>query len=373
MNKKTYTDDRNKLFELIAKSNQEPNQIFAKDGRFNLVAANIKQIFPYLNFNSHRDIFKNISLYQKLSKLDQFYINSIEDCELIDFTESVNNMINEKPFIFTTFHLGSYRIINHFLTRKGISFDLLVAKKTFERERNLFEEIFNHNKITENQEIGLIDVENNKAIFKMIKSLKKGRSLLVYMDGNSGIGSISKKSTNLMPIKFGNGEIFVRKGAIDISFITNVPILNIISFVFNGHTKLKFFPIINVNDRTKEGYTNYAINEIYRQFETLLMKYPDQWEGWFYIHKIINIKNRPFSNIDYDKIKNEEKYSFNYHDYGIFNTCENYFLFNKNNLLSYNIGINLFLRLYESIDKNKSFSEFNTYTIQSLKKERVIF
>lgn len=373
MDETIYTQEREKLLSQINKPNQNPNELLVKDGRFNLIAANIMQIMPQSNFDYHKEIFKNITLFQKLSRLDQFYANSIENCELLGFTDSIKNSIQKTPFIFTTFHLGSYRLINHFLIKQGISFDLLIAKNTYEREGNIFEVIYNKNKIDEHQKIGLIDAENSSAIFSMLRCLKNGRSLLIYMDGNTGIGSNSKNNINLSLTKLGDGEILARKGAMEISFLTNIPIINILSFVENSRTKLKFYPIINFNEGTKEEYANYALSEIYKQFETLLLKYPDQWEGWFYIHKSLCVKNRHASDNQPDKISYRNKYLFNYFDYGIFKIKEKYYLFNKNNLLSYNIDINLFVKLFRSINIKQSFTEFNIETIQNLLKEKVIY
>lgn len=368
-----YSEKHYTLFEQISKGNLQSNELFVKDGRFNLVAANIKQIFPELNFENHKLIYKNINLYQKLSRLDQFYINSVENCELIDFSESIKNRINANPFIYTTFHLGSYRIINHFLIKQGISFDLLIAKSTYEREGYLFEEIFNKNKIADNQKIGLIDAENSTALFAMIRTLRNGRSLLIYMDGNTGINTNNKNNVNLFLTKLGKGEILARKGAIEISFLTNIPILNILSYIENRRTKLKFHPIINVDGKSRDDYINYTMNKIYKQFEELLSKYPDQWEGWYYIHKNLCIKNRWSSEIHLNSGNNNIKYFFNYNDYGIFNTNHKYYLFDKNKLLSYNINHHLFIALAKSINIKQSFSEFNNQTINNLLKAKIIY
>ncbi len=115
---------------------------------------------------------------------------------------------------------------------------------------------------------------------------------MFYIDGNTGVGGISDDKQKLVKIKFLNYEIYARKGVAFISHFTQTPIIPIIS-IRTGWLSREIHvhkPIFPDKNKERELYSKQTTQKLYRIFEKYLKLYPEQWEGWFYLHKFLDIK-----------------------------------------------------------------------------------
>jgi hypothetical protein len=107
----------------------------------------------------------------------------------------------------------------------GIDFTLVVDQATFDKQEEIF--IKCHETICEstkvNTEFEIIVADEDSVGLKMIRLLKKQKNVLLYIDGNTGVGG-AENTSKMESIKFLNKDIFSRKGIAALSYITDVPI-----------------------------------------------------------------------------------------------------------------------------------------------------
>jgi len=187
-----------KLNEYISKRNQIVYQIentlniWKRDDlvrQFNLVSAGLTNYIPTINHKEHEKIYKKILMHQHLSSLEQSFFSVLDFVSYENLSDETLNLLKEKPVIISTFHTGSYRIINHFLVKNQIPYSLVIARDVLKTQgeeiKRLFSEYYDG---YVNNELTLIDAESSSSGIQMIREVKKGKSLLLYVDGNVGAG-----------------------------------------------------------------------------------------------------------------------------------------------------------------------------------------
>ena len=293
MNQTAYIDARNELVtNFTAGLKIKENEY--QHGQFNLVSAALVNYLSDLDINLHEDIYKNILLHKKLSILEQANHEALEGVEMENLTVEILEQLKSKPTIICTFHTGSYRILNLFLASNNIPYSLVIGKDIVEQEGNTFKNQFNdlpgnHAPVGFN----IIDAEKPNVGLQMLREIKKGRSLLLYMDGNTGAGAATTKNDNRCVINFLNQQIFARKGIAFLAHAANVPIITVASYRKSWEEiKLRFFDPIYPDLKKERGeYAEEATQEIYNLVAPIVKQYPEQWEAWLYIHKVANIVN----------------------------------------------------------------------------------
>ena len=158
----------------------------------------------------------------------------------------------------------------------------------------------------------------------MTRELKAGRSILVYIDGDTGSGEEHKTTVDFL-----NQKVNVRKGVPYASYLSGVPILPIVQFrKKNLQNVLRVGrPIQCAKNEGRDDFSQRALGTIYRYFGQYVKKYPDQWEGWSYIHNSMVI--RPEKTSDYSTYTINSKrttYRFNQSRYRIFELESNFLL-----------------------------------------------
>ena len=346
-------------------------------GKFNLMSASLYNFLPKITYDKHEGIFRNISINQKLSSLEQGYLNIQNRIVYENFSPDLLNTLKNNNGIICTFHLGSYRLINQFLLLNKMPLTIVASKAVVELQTDDFMNIRDKVDAQDSDLIKIIDAESEHAITKILRDIKAGRILVFYIDGNMGTGENSPNNPNLINVSFLGKRLLVRKGIAYISHLAKVPIYTVACFRKKlDDIRIHFFdPIYPVSFSNRNKYAEFATQKIYHYIEPIIKKYPEQWEAWLYIHKAINFSNEP----DKEEIMSDlsipiesSLFVLNLREFGVFNLLECTYLFRKKGFKSYLIDLNLFDFLKKSITKPIKRTEINEVVFSQLYQNRVL-
>lgn len=342
MNLKEYIFKRNELVENFAKK----SKIWQSDimiAKFNIVSACLSNYLPKVALQAHRKIFKDIFLHQQLSLFDQHF-NELPDYVVYEnLNAEIWEILKKGPSIICTFHTGSYRLLNLFLAKHNIAYSLVTSNSVMTQHGISFKKMYNEvsSDILIEEGLKIIDCENANSGLEIIKDIKKGRKILIYIDGNSGSGRETINNSNKCEINFLNQKIFARLGIGYLAHRMQIPILTIVSYRNSiNEIRLKFFdPIFSDEKQEKTLSAKKVTQDIYDFVAPIIQQYPEQWEAWLYLHKVADTRGTNLNLVPdhlMSPIENK-KLHFNASCFGIFKIATSYFLFTKATYKSYQI------------------------------------
>ncbi len=245
----------------------------------------------------------------------------------------------QKPQIFCTFHIGSYRIIANLLIRLGHNFSTIVRKEVYDQQ---MESLMGYTaqmkeKYPTKSEVHVLNAEDPNIILKLLRELKAGRSLLVYLDGNVGSGD-----EKLEQINFLSQKINARKGMPYLSYVSGVPLVPLISYRQPDLSNILYVgePIAVDKTVSRDEYSSITLQRLFDFFAKYIVSFPEQWEGWNYIHHAINNDDKPIP-VPPPSAYQRVKYEFNQSRYRIFELQDAPVLFDKYHYSTYEISESL--------------------------------
>ena len=268
--------------------------------------------------------FLSIKTHQAIAENDLDYENSYNHIKISEFPDENN------PKIFCSFHLGSYTILPILLAKYKIA--LIVNKKTLSTKGKKFKTVAKLNNI---EEFDIIDAEESSSIINIIKKVKQGFSLFFYLDGNTGVGGFERNDEKLEKINFLGKELLSRKGVAFLAYKLNLTIIPIYTYRKNNKNIIFTDAYINrknLESESIEDFCSKCTQLLWNHFEKIVLKYPDQWEGWLYIFNFININNKNKSLLYFNEenavssilnfsttkdlfVKNEKFYIYDYYNF----------------------------------------------------------
>lgn len=258
-----------------------------------------------------------------------------------------------KPTIFATFHMGSYRVINTYLNVKNFKSVLIVDTEVFESQTEHYIDVYTsiQKERSTTGHLVVLNADEQSTFFKLKQLIKEGYSLIVYLDGNMGAGSRNvSENKNLIPISLFGNEIYVRKGIGVLAKLLGAQIVPVISHLDKEKIHLTFYPEYNVFSTDD---IHNSISYCYNLLEKLLVKFPEQWECWLYMHNWINLEKWSIKNDQEleENVNNKTEFKFNKDDYYlVHNSLDNtYFLFENSTYSAYEISYQNFNLLSSEI------------------------
>lgn len=352
----SYITERDKIANIFSQKLKIWEDDFIS-GTFNLVSAGLHNYLPQIDCVEHEGIFSNILLHQRLSNLEQEYLETLDCVTCEEFTNDKQDLLRKGGAIICTFHTGSYRIINQVLIRHKIPFTLVIAKSIIELQGEQFASLYKRFSGNDDDGLfGLIDAESPSSGLQMLREIKKGRNLVLYIDGNSGVANNDNGKDNLCDIQFLSQRIFARKGIAFLAHIAKAPILTVACYRQSlDDIRLLFFsPIYPDAHLSRETFSQTATQKIYDFVAPLIAAYPDQWEGWLYLHKVANIV-QSFETSQKDNaattVSEEANLRLNLNEYGVFKVLDDFYLFKKSNYTSFVIDKDVYILLHCAISK----------------------
>ncbi len=335
--------------ELLSSFNEYlgPGVIPAYQMQYNLVSAGLSNFLPALPSSRHAQVFKGVHLHQQLSSMEQYCHELTDHLQCQNLTAEHWQYLR-KGCILCTYHTGSYRAINLFLAHHKIDFVLVISDKMYRSQQKEIQNNFNEQKKI-NTDLTIINAEEAGALLKMIRQLKAGKTLVLYADGNTGTGAANHDNKNCCVVPFLAQAIKARTGIAYLAAITGTAILPVWSYRKTINDIYLHFDCPLKPDAAipRQLFVKNTTYEIYRKLAHITYLYPEQWEGWLYIHNMLHIvsEEKVARNPDIQPGTDYERFYFNCQEFGIFKQTSAYFLFRKSGFLSFSVEEDIYYLL----------------------------
>lgn len=264
----------------------------------------------YLHFSSNikRCIGKDgtVDMFKRLF-LAEHVGDKYDACHAPIMSCKKENIKVNTPCIFATMHYGPYKAIGRFLLSRGISLCIPVTQNVYDMQKNMFEQVA-ADIVDDTTKLVFVNVEKRSGLISLFKYVRLGYSLLIYLDGNSGIGGMSRDDEKLEDFNFFHETIKIRKGAqflADKLSLNVIPILATLGDSTNKAPYIELFPAIS----SKEC----GVRKIWRLFCEYMKNDIAQWEGWCYVNSFYKYKQKEIeatTNNGPIKRFNGERYAF---------------------------------------------------------------
>lgn len=311
-----------------------------------LFLANMKRFFPLNNREEYKNFYLDLLYHKWLSGIEQYYVKFLRRSKIINNSSyNLNDLTFEKPLIFTTFHLGSYRLFNSFLFEKGFKIALIIDESVYiKQQMDILKNVKPLLNKKDSSDIVILNVKDKSSIFKLKTLISQGYIMSVYLDGNTGLNKDDENfSKSYISIHLFNNKVYVKNGVGKLALLLNADIIPVISHRDEKEINhITFYKEISILDfENKKDFPDKSIEKVYQIFEKKLEKYPTQWESWLFLHRWIK---RNFTT-NFNPVTNL-KYKFNYDRYVFFKVKETNFLFDMFDYKSYPLENELYKNLY---------------------------
>ncbi len=278
--------------------------------QFAFYSANLHNIVPLLPKKVYPEIFRQLHANRRLSFLDVEHAPHGHILNISGWDERWAAGLRHRPAIICTYHTGSYRLINYLLAKAGVPFSLLVANGAYRQEQQamqaLYTSLAQQAGITLDME--LMDAEQPHALIQMARAAKRGRSLLVYIDGNTGTTVAGEAYRNLLQIDFGLQHMAVRKGMAALAHRLGLPIHPVLCerapdkhFRYGHSIAYHHLPsLLPLPNESQHDFADRATRTLYAQLATFVTRQPEQWEGWLNVHNQLILDTEPHPAPDLD-------------------------------------------------------------------------
>ncbi|TXF88463.1 hypothetical protein FUA23_14350 [Neolewinella aurantiaca] len=309
--------------------------------------ANLQRFFPGNDFD-HAAFYRDTLINREWAIADEDNDYILKDAEIRG--DKTFLQPGAGPAIYCTFHLGSYRLINFLLSRSGVDFSLVIDDDAVRLQADKFNRIYERMERSPEYPgtFSILNAEKQNIGINMIRTLKSNRSLLLYLDGNSGVGGMDRRDEKLLSIELLAGRILARKGISYISYRTKTPIVPVYSFREGDKNVLELLPAVYPDvAMSSDEYCQATTQLLYDNLALHLRTRPTQWEGWLYVQKFVDFDEAPLV----AESAATEGLSFNLSRYDIYqNPDEKGVLFDRHDYSYFSISKGLYTVLNDTIE-----------------------
>lgn len=248
---------------------------------FALFSAHIHRYLPLLPWEEHS------ALYQRWkSHHEPRPVESVLQWDIA----SLESLRTGTPRILVLFHLGMHAQIPQLLAEQGILFDLLLDRKVFVRYRTLLADLLTV-KVEKGDCYRFLMSDDPQVLLKARSTIRAGRHLLVFADGNSGTSDLIDRKAK---IDFLAAELYVRKGIGLLSALLRTPILPVSHQMDENKLHLIIAAAIGQRpDEQREHYVQRSMQQLYDFLGAEICAEPWCWECWGYLHALNCYKIMP--------------------------------------------------------------------------------
>ncbi|HET9956230.1 MAG TPA: hypothetical protein VFQ61_17100 [Polyangiaceae bacterium] len=188
-----------------------------------------------------------------------------------------------KGTIIATAHFGAYRWLTLELLRHGVPVTLLVdAPFQQQLELDVQTRVRAMYPAWATQDFATVNSADATALWQLVRALKRGRSVITFIDGNSGMEG-KAAADGALELSFLARRVRVRPGIAALSQAAEVPIVPLFSRVAPRQRAIFDVeaPILRAPEETRKAYRERCMKELFSKLEREILARPGQWEEWW--------------------------------------------------------------------------------------------
>lgn len=291
-----------------------------------------------------------------------------KDLELFEEVAVVGD-IPAYPTIYVSFHISSYRLALLSLLFKVKEITLIASKEVIDTQ---FREISDIHQQVTGYPITIIDANDVNSLYQMKEHLNRGRSLFVYLDGNTGADGMSAVNKNLLEVAFLSSSILVRKGVPLIAYLCGVGITPIMCR--RSHETQVPYVVVSeslhpIQGERRDEYISRVLIFLYSRLSDTLVEDPSIWEGWLYLYKFMPRKQvAMLTDVEVvSRMSSNMPMEFNSQEYFEYRTNSEYLVINRSSLEAYELS-----HLGVNFSNISDISSISLRDIEELVKRRIL-
>jgi len=198
----------------------------------------------------------------------------------------------EEPGFILTFHFGRYRAIPAFLIQQGYKLCIPVSREVIVQQEQYYSKLVG---VDWGIKLLLLEAEDPHLFFKIRRQMALGFHVLCYLDG--AVSAVADEQRKLVKIPFLNGTISVQQGIIRMAYLLKTKISVLIADPHSDHGVMAIHSLDFCDTdwyRYHKDFAEYYLRKIYLDFEDVLLREPQAWEPWLYLHRAM----KPGSELD---------------------------------------------------------------------------
>lgn len=246
-------------------------------------SANLLNFFGNDSFDKHLEIFNKTTDFSAKAHRDLMEFGT-ERLEILDPSDVLSTVHGTSP-IFVTFHTGSFNMLISLMMRRCKDVMILADTGSVQKDDYHLAIKAHAERYKSGNTTTLVNVEENGAIFQLIRRIRQGAVPIAFIDGNKGVDGLSKVNENLLDVPFFRGVVRVRKGLAYIAYLTKRPIVLVLHYCENNEDYIRVHEPIWSECTDKEDFCREVISRIYRYFSAHVKDYPEQWCNLPYFHR----------------------------------------------------------------------------------------
>lgn len=193
----------------------------------------------------------------------------------------------ERAQFILSFHFGYYRAVPAFLVQRGYKLCIPVAKEVMLQQSQHYAALLGDRW---QKQVVFLDAEDPYLFFKLRQQMDLGFHIFCYLDG--GVSTAKDlQAQKLSEIPFLNGSIKIKHGILHMAFLLQKNITVLITKISAENEPIVICELSHWFENwfpNGRQFTDYFSRIIYEDFEEALLEYPEAWEAWFYLHKIMS-------------------------------------------------------------------------------------
>lgn len=248
-----------------------------KKNQLAFFSANLHQYLPEIPWQDHTTLFQ---YHQRLHLARTRPVGKVQGilCRLKPGTSA-------QPGLLAAFHLGAHTELALSLAHSGVEFDILIDRQVHHRYQDMFRQTDRALIRTGRAPTGFYYSDDPRLFFQVRSSLRSGRHVLIYVDGNGGMDT-KGKSTAYLNISFFSGTLWLRQGIALLARMLQAPIYPILNAQDEDQCLIKVLPPIWPDGAlSKEEDARRIVGLLYGELENWLQSSGLMyWECWKYLH-----------------------------------------------------------------------------------------
>lgn len=240
-------------------------------------SANLHQYLPEIPWQDHPKLFQWHQDYHRPRPISRGNIH--------DVFRALTPDASAQPGLLAAFHLGAHTALPVSLARSGIDFDILIDRQVHHRYQEALTQTDQELMRSGRTATGFYYSDDPRLFFQIRKSLRSGRHILIYVDGNGGANT-KEKISSLLEVPFFSGTLWLRQGIAVLARMLQVPIYPLLNGTIRDQCLVQMLPAIWADAAlSREMDTRRILRLLYGELENWLEREGlMHWECWRYLH-----------------------------------------------------------------------------------------